>query len=501
MSTIETNGRATTDIDAEETREWLEALDAVLRNDGADRARFLLERAGRAGAAASARRRRSAARRRTSTRSRVDQEPPYPGDPSDRAAHPHADPLERDGDGGARQQGVLRARRPHRELPVGGDALRGRLQPLLARAVARSTAATSSSSRATRAPGIYARAFLEGRLTEEQLRRFRQEIVETAATARHLVLSAPVADAGLLAVPDRVDGPRADHGDLPGALHELPHGPRARRHRAAARCGRFLGDGEMDEPESLGAISLAGAREARQPGLRRQLQPAAARRAGARQRQDHPGARDGLPRRRLERDQGRSGARAGTRCSRATPTGLLRRAHGGGRRRRVPDVQGARRRLRARALLRQATRSCARWSRTCPTTRSGRSTAAATTRARSTPPTRRPCAHTGQPTVILAKTIKGYGMGEAGEGQNITHQQKKMTDERAAARSATASSLDADRRAGRRRRRSTSPPDDSPEMTLPARAPRRRSAAGCRPRRAKADAAGGARAVGVRARS
>jgi pyruvate dehydrogenase E1 component len=34
--------------------------------------------------------------------------------------------------------------------------------------------------------------------------------------------------------------------------------------------------------------------------------------------------------------------------------------------------------------------------------------------------------HTGQPTVILAKTVKGYGMGEAGEGQNITHQQKKM---------------------------------------------------------------------------
>ena len=32
----------------------------------------------------------------------------------------------------------------------------------------------------------------------------------------------------------------------------------------------------------------------------------------------------------------------------------------------------------------------------------------------------------GSPTVILAKTVKGYGMGEAGEGQNITHQQKKM---------------------------------------------------------------------------
>ncbi|MFT7466596.1 MAG: pyruvate dehydrogenase E1 component, partial [Brevundimonas sp.] len=34
--------------------------------------------------------------------------------------------------------------------------------------------------------------------------------------------------------------------------------------------------------------------------------------------------------------------------------------------------------------------------------------------------------HTGQPTVILAKTVKGYGMGEAGEGQNTTHSQKKL---------------------------------------------------------------------------
>ena len=37
--------------------------------------------------------------------------------------------------------------------------------------------------------------------------------------------------------------------------------------------------------------------------------------------------------------------------------------------------------------------------------------------------------HKGAPTVILARTIKGYGLGEAGEGKNITHQQKKMNDE------------------------------------------------------------------------
>ena len=38
-------------------------------------------------------------------------------------------------------------------------------------------------------------------------------------------------------------------------------------------------------------------------------------------------------------------------------------------------------------------------------------------------------AHRGQPTVILARTIKGYGMGEAGEGRNITHQQKRLNEQ------------------------------------------------------------------------
>ncbi len=37
--------------------------------------------------------------------------------------------------------------------------------------------------------------------------------------------------------------------------------------------------------------------------------------------------------------------------------------------------------------------------------------------------------HQGSPTVILAKTVKGYGLGEAGEGRNVTHQQKKLNEE------------------------------------------------------------------------
>jgi pyruvate dehydrogenase E1 component len=42
---------------------------------------------------------------------------------------------------------------------------------------------------------------------------------------------------------------------------------------------------------------------------------------------------------------------------------------------------------------------------------------------------RRAQEHKGQPTVILTKTVKGYGLGEAGEGKNITHQQKKLNEE------------------------------------------------------------------------
>ena len=64
----------------------------------------------------------------------------------------------------------------------------------------------------------------------------------------------------------------------------------------------------------------------------------------------------------------------------------------------------------------------------------------------------------GQPTVILAKTVKGYGMGEAGEGQNITHQQKKM-GESAEAVSGSLQHPDL------RRAESTSCPSTSPTKT------------------------------------
>ena len=74
----------------------------------------------------------------------------------------------------------------------------------------------------------------------------------------------------------------------------------------------FIGDGEMDEPESLGRAHARGARESRQSHLGRQLQSAAARWPGSRQRQNYSGARSALSRRGLECHQSHLGFRLGS---------------------------------------------------------------------------------------------------------------------------------------------------------------------------------------------
>ena len=102
-------------------------------------------------------------------------------------------------------------------------------------------------------PGIYARAFLEGRLTEEQLDSFRQEVDGSGLSSYpHPWL-----------MPDFWQFPTVSMGLGPlmaiyqarflKYLHGRGLADTENRHVWA-----FLGDGEMDEPESLGAISLAG---------------------------------------------------------------------------------------------------------------------------------------------------------------------------------------------------------------------------------------------------
>ena len=86
------------------------------------------------------------------------------------------------------------------------------------------------------------------------------------------------------------------------------------------------------------------------------------------------------------------------------------------------------------------------------------------------PPTRRPSKHRGAPTVILAKTIKGYGLGEAGEGRNITHQQKKLNEDEL--RRVPPPLRHPDLRRGRGRQAAFyKPPGRQPRDAVPARAP------------------------------
>ena len=224
--------------------------------------------------------------------------------------------------------------------------------------------------------------------------------------------------------PHRLDGAWPHHGHLPGPLHPLPRAPRPEESHQPARLvlrrRRRMRRARIARRPHPGRPG-----KARQPDLRRQLQPAAARRPGPRQRQDHPGARGRLPRRRLELHQGHLGQRLGPAPGAATGPAC----------------------------------SCSAWARSSTANfRSTPSRAANTSASISSAnipellklvehltdeqlvklkrgghdPEKVYAAykaaveHKGAPTVILVHTVKGYGLGEAGEGKNTTHQQKKL---------------------------------------------------------------------------
>ncbi len=93
-----------------------------------------------------------------------------------RAADPGLHPLERRGDGGAGQRPLRGHRRPPVHLRQLGLPLRGGLQPLLPGQGRRAAPGDQVYFQGHASPGIYARAFVEGRLSEEQLDNFRFEV-------------------------------------------------------------------------------------------------------------------------------------------------------------------------------------------------------------------------------------------------------------------------------------------------------------------------------------
>ena len=225
------------DIDPEETQEWLDSLDGVIDEGGRTRARYvmlkLLERA---------RQQQVGVPSLTATdyinTIPPEHEPWFPGDEEIERRYRALAALERRGHGAPRAAPRHRRRRPHLDLRLGGHALRGRLQPLLPRQ------GPPGRRRPGLLPGPRLPRHVRPRLPRgppdrgaarrvppgEEPRRRRQ-------AAGAAVLPAPAADAGLLGVPDGVDGPRPDERDLPGAVQQVPAQPRHQGHLPAARVG------------------------------------------------------------------------------------------------------------------------------------------------------------------------------------------------------------------------------------------------------------------------
>ena len=269
------------------------------------------------------------------------------------------------------------------------------------------------------APGIYARAYLEGRLTEEHLEKFRQEVGGGGLSSYpHPWLMPsfwqfPTVSMGL--------GPMMAIYQARFARY-LAHRGITADHDRKVWC--FLGDGEMDEPESLGALTMAVREKldnlifvincnlqrldgpVRGNGKIIQELEAAFLGAGWNvikvlwgTRWDPLLAKDvkGLLRQRMEE------AVDGEYQNFKAKGGAYTREHFFGK---YPELKAMVANLSDDEI----------WH----LNRGGHDPykvyAAYAEAVR----------HEGQPTVILAKTVKGYGMGKAGEGMNISHQQKKL---------------------------------------------------------------------------
>jgi pyruvate dehydrogenase E1 component len=407
------------DIDPQETREWLEALDAVVDHDGPDRAQHLLERVvGHAQLT-------GAAPAPAGTTPYVNTIPPH-REPE----YPVDEELERRVRSLMRWNAIAMVLQANKE----SSELGGHIASYQSAAVLYEIGfnhfwhAPSDAHggdlvymQGHSSPGIYARAFLEGRLTEEQLQGFRQEVSGAGVSSYpHPWL-----------MPDFWQFPTVSMGLGPiMAIYQARFMKYLAGREVAGTAGRkvwaFLGDGETDEPESLGAISLAG---------RERLDNLIFVVNCNLQRLDGPVRGNGKIIQELETVFRGSGWNVikvvwGSRWDE-----LLARDHDGLLLARMEEaVDGDYQTYKSRdgAYVRE------HFFGTSPELRAMVADMSdeeiwALNRGGLDPRKvhaayKAAVEHTGQPTVILAKTIKGYGMGEAGEGQNITHQQKKMNE-------------------------------------------------------------------------
>jgi pyruvate dehydrogenase E1 component len=407
------------DADPGETREWLESIDSVLKVHGAERAHYLLERL-------IDHTRRSGAylpfKPNTAYVNSIStaQEREYPGDRA----------LERRIEAYIRWNAMAMVVQANRQSSEYGGHIASYASAATLyevgfnhfwRAPDDAHPGDMVFMQGHSSPGIYARAYLEGRLTEDHLRRFREEVGGGGLSSYpHPWL-----------MPEFWQFPTVSMGLGPMMAIYQARFNRYLEHRGLIpvsdrKVWAFLGDGEMDEPESLGAITMP---------VREKLDNLVFVVNCNLQRLDGPVRGNGKIIQELEAAFLGAGWNVIKVIWGSRWDALLQRDTGGLLRRLMMEcVDGEYQNFKAKGgaytrenffgkypelkelVANMSDDDIWRLNR-------GGHDARKVFNAYHAAVT-----HKDQPTVILAKTVKGYGMGRAGEGQNITHQQKKLDD-------------------------------------------------------------------------
>jgi pyruvate dehydrogenase E1 component len=272
-------------------------------------------------------------------------------------------------------------------------------------------------------PGIYARAYLEGRLTHQQLENFRRELKDGGGLSSYphpwlmpAFWEAPTVSMGLAPIM---------------AIYQARFNryleDRSLKPKSDAKVWAFLGDGETDEPEALGAISLAA---------REKLDNLIFVVNCNLQRLDGPVRGNGQIIQELERVFRGAGwnvikviwGREWDELLEKDTEGLLVRRMG-----EVVDGEYQKYSVSSGAYIRQ--HFWGKDPRLLEMVKHLSDDQLQKMRLGGHDPEKVYAAYKsavenrGTPTVVLARTIKGYGLGESGEGKNITHQQKKLNED------------------------------------------------------------------------
>src|SRR6202451_681174 len=408
------------DIDPTETQEWLESIDSVMRAQGPERAHFLLEKlvdfTRRSGAYLPFK--PNTAYLNTISKA---QEPEYPGDRS----------LERRNEAYLRWNAlamVVQANRTNSEYGghIATYASAATLYEVGFNHFWRARSAAHPGDmiymQGHSSPGIYARAYLEGRLDESQLQRFRQEVRGGGLSSYpHPWL-----------MPDFWQFPTVSMGFGPMMAILQAKCLRYLEHRGIVapsdrKVWAFLGDGAMDEPESMGALTMP---------VREKLDNLIFVINCNLQRLDGPVRGNGKIIQELEAAFLGAGWNVikvlwGSRWDPLLAKdhkGLLRgviEGHVDGEYQNFKAKGGAYTREHFFGKYPELKAMVANMSdeEIWHLNRGGHDPRKVYAAYWAAPH------HHGQPTVILAKTVKGFGLGKGGEGQMVAHQQKKLSAE------------------------------------------------------------------------